>query len=342
MRKLRVAVVFGGKTAEHEVSIRSARNVIEALDKQKYEIVPIFVNREGRWLTELNQSLSVTVGYGERFLESSQNNIVGQLDVVFPVMHGPLGEDGTVQGLLKLASVPFVGAGVMGSAIGMDKDVAKRLLRDARIPIAKFMVFDQSDKPSFAKISKSLKLPFFIKPANLGSSVGVSKVRNKNEFNEAIRSAFLFDNKILAEEYIAGREIECSVLGNDHPIASVPGEIIVHDDFYSYDAKYVNEAATDLQIPADLPKNIILKIQKLAVTTFKVLCCEGMARVDFFLRNNGQLFVNEINTIPGFTNISMYPKLWEASGISYSELLDRLIELAIQRYKADQKILNSI
>jgi D-alanine-D-alanine ligase len=269
---------------------------------------------------------------------------LGKVDVIFPVLHGPFGEDGTVQGLLKLANVPFVGAGVLGSAVGMDKDVMKRLLRDAKIPIAKFLVFERSvaSKINFAAVKRALGLPFFVKPANLGSSVGISKVSAKKQFGRALTEAFRYDNKILIEESIRGREIECSVLGNENPIASLPGEIVTRHDFYSYDAKYLDEKGAQLIVPAALAKNIVRQVQTLALRTFKTLGCEGMARVDFFLRNNREIFVNEINTIPGFTKISMFPKLWEASGIPYPRLIDRLIRLALERNRRERNLRTSL
>jgi len=265
------------------------------------------------------------------------------VDVVFPVLHGPFGEDGTVQGLLKMANVPFVGASILGSAIGMDKDVMKRLLRDAGIPVAKFLVFNRgwANKIVFPRVKRILGLPLFVKPANLGSSVGISKVTRAAQFRPAIKEAFRYDDKILVEECIRGREIECSVLGNENPIASLPGEIVTRHDFYSYDAKYVDENGAQLIIPAKLSSRLTRKVRAMAIKSFQILCCEGMARVDFFLRDGRQLFVNEINTIPGFTKISMYPKLWEASGISYASLIDRLIQLARQRFRREQNLRTS-
>ena len=240
------------------------------------------------------------------------------LDVVFPILHGPFGEDGTIQGLLKIMDVPFVGPSVLASAVGMDKEVAERLSRDAGIPVAKFKVFSlhQKDAIDFVQISKELKIPVFIKPSNLGSSVGISKAHNENEFWIAVDEAFKYDDKILIEEYIEGRELECSILGNDEPIASVVGEIIPNDEFYFYNAKYVDEHGAILDIPAKLSDKVQARVRALAVKAFQTLCCEGMARVDFFLTKKGKIIINELNTIPGFTNISMYPKLWEASAIS--------------------------
>ena len=362
--KTRVAILFGGKSAEHEVSLQSAKNVIEAIDKDKYEVVLIGINKDGQWylndqsqfllaakdpklikLNKVDQDQKVALvsaDKGQQLVSLADGQPAGPIDVVFPVLHGPFGEDGTVQGLLKLANVPFVGASVLGSAVGMDKDIMKRLLRDANLPIADFLVFNKSkNNINFDGVQNKLGCPFFIKPANLGSSVGISKVKGKEEFKKALDEAWQFDNKIIVEENIKGREIECSVLGNEQPKASLPGEVIPKHDFYSYDAKYIDENGAALEIPAKLSNDGIKKIQELAVKSFKVLNCEGMARADFFLKDNGEVIVNEINTIPGFTKISMYPKLWEASGISYTELIDQLIQLAIDRYHKEQKLLTS-
>jgi len=359
-RKTRVAILFGGQSAEHEVSLQSARNVAEAIDRKKYEVVLVGIDKNGGWflcaeskfllhadnpkLIKLQKTCdSLAVAFGEKagqLISSSGEQAVGRIDVVFGVLHGPFGEDGTVQGLLKLANIPFVGAGVLGSAVGMDKDVMKRLLRDSDIPIAKFLVFKKSgaDGIDFGAAKDYLGLPMFVKPANLGSSVGISKVESENQFGEAVSMAFDYDNKILIEEYIAGREIECSVLGNDNPIASVPGEIIPQREFYSYEAKYIDEAGAVLEIPAKLGEQVTKKVQDYAIKTFRALCCEGMARVDLFVKDNDDIVVNEINTIPGFTQISMYPKLWAQSGISYPQLIDRLIQLAIERFEREQEL----
>ena len=371
-RKLRVAILFGGKSAEHEISLISARNIVEAMDKNKYEIVSIGIDKDGRWFFDQDAKLlqgrpagrhhngraatqvqspragdftAIVPGKSHApMIRVSPGRALGAVDVVFPVLHGPFGEDGTVQGLLKMANVPFVGAGVLGSAIGMDKDVMKRLLRDAGVPVAKFLVFDQSaaGQISFASVKRILGTPCFIKPANLGSSVGISKVSTQEEFRRGVKEAFRYDSKILIEENIRGREIECSVLGNENPIASLPGEIITRHDFYSYDAKYIDEHGAQLVIPANVAPSMAKKIQQIAIQSFKVLCCEGMARVDVFLRGQREILVNEINTIPGFTKISMYPKLWEASGISYSQLIDRLIQLALKRFRREQRLRTSV
>jgi len=359
-KKIRVGIIFGGKSGEHEVSLRSAKSVVEAIPREKYDIVLIGIDKSGRWLlnedsnfliSRAGQHMPKMVEGGREvsFIPESAGLIQavgqagdsGKVDVVFPILHGPFGEDGTVQGLLKLAGIPFVGAGVLGSAVGMDKDVMKRLLRDAGIKIGKFLVFKSEDKIGFAAVKKTLGLPLFVKPANMGSSVGVSKVRNEKEFKKAAAWAFEYDTKIVVEEFIKGREIECSVLGNNDPVASLPGEVVLKADFYSYDAKYIDENGAVLKIPADLPKKVVKNVQDTAVKTFKTLSCEGLGRVDMFLKENGEIFVNEINTIPGFTSISMYPKLWEASGLSYSKLIDTLIKLALERFDKESKLKTS-
>jgi D-alanine-D-alanine ligase len=361
-KKLRVALLFGGKSAEHEISLISARNIFQALDKKKYQIVAIGIDKRGRWFVDesarllrdsqlskvefagMNKTAAVVPGETPiTIIEPASGKHFGAVDVVIPVLHGPFGEDGTIQGLLQLANLPFVGAGVLGSAVGMDKDVMKRLLRDARIAVAKFLVFERRERSAikFGRIRKVLGLPVFVKPANLGSSVGISKVTRQSEFTTALREAFRYDNKIIIEEAIRGREIECSVLGNETPIASLPGEIVVTREFYSYDAKYLDDQGARLEIPARLPKKIVRDIQRVAVRAYRVLCCEGMARVDFFLRPNGTVVVNEINTIPGFTKISMYPKMWQASGLSYSRLIDRLIALALERSRNEKRLESS-
>jgi D-alanine-D-alanine ligase len=303
--------------------------------------VLIGITKQGNWIFG-QKMVALQGGKGSTVTSLvPQEKEISGLDVVFPVLHGPFGEDGTMQGLLKIAGIPFVGADVLGSAVGMDKDVMKRLLRDAGIPIGKFVVLRKNETPSYKNILKTLGSPLFIKPANLGSSVGVHKVKNEREFEAALKDAFNFDTKIIVEEYIECREIECSVLGNDDPIASVPGEVIVKHEFYSYDAKYIDENGAALEIPAKLTKPQTNKIQELAIKTFKVLECSGMARVDFFMTKKGKILVNEINTIPGFTSISMYPKLWEASGISYSELVSRLITLALEKHRSRVKLKTS-
>lgn len=322
-KKLKIAVLYGGKSPEHDVSIESAKNVMAAMDKNKYEILPIEIDRQGKRHANLAEEIK-------------------SVDVVFPVLHGAYGEDGTIQGLCKLLDKPFVGCGVLGSAVGMDKEATKHLLRETGVPVAKFITihnnYGHPTAINWKKIKKELGAPVFVKPASLGSSVGISKAENEKQLQEAIKLALVYDDKVLIEEYVKGREIECAVLGNENPIASILGEIKPKHEFYSYEAKYIDPNGAMLEIPAKIPKKLADKIQKLAIKTFKALYCEGMARVDFFLKENGEILVNEINTIPGFTKISMYPKLWEASGISYSDLIDRLIWLAIDKHDKERTI----
>jgi len=312
----RIGILSGGKSAEHEISLLSAKNIFDAIDRSKFDPTLIKIEKNGQW----------------------RMDVISQFDAIFPVLHGPFGEDGTIQGYLKLADIPFVGSDVLGSAVGMDKDVMKRLLRDARIPIGKFLTFRSHNvMPNFDELNTALGSPFFIKPANMGSSVGISKVNNETELTAALKEAFQYDSKIIIEEFIPGREIECAVLGNENPIASLPGEIIPTHDFYSYDAKYIDEDGAALHIPAKLDDETTKHIQRTAIEVFQALCCEGISRVDFFLKAGGELIVNEINTMPGFTKMSMYPKMWEASGITYADLITRLIELAISRHVKNVK-----
>jgi D-alanine-D-alanine ligase len=351
MKKINVVILFGGRSAEHEVSLQSAKNVFNAIDKKKYNPILIKIEKDGKWALVRRNVFSSDYCDSESsqvvLIPQNGGRVIGilkkektiKVDVVFPVLHGPFGEDGTVQGLLKLLNVPFVGPGVLGCAVGMDKDVMKRLFKNANLPIGKFITIDKiGETPKFEEVKKSMGAPLFIKPANLGSSVGISKVFTEKEYRKGIKSAFRYDRKVLVEEYIKGREIECSVLGNEGPQASVLGEIKPKKDFYSYEAKYTDDSGAELEAPAKIAKKKVEEIQKLAVKVFKVLCCEGMGRVDFFLKDNGEVIVNEINAIPGFTKISMYPKLWELSGISYTKLIDKLIILAIERFKKEEKL----
>ncbi len=361
--KIRVGLVFGGKSGEHEVSLASARSVLAALDKNKYEPVLIGVSKEGRWLTggnPLKQLTSmtqspllkannvengVTNGSSREMVSQSVSAISAErvldssVDVVFPLIHGPFGEDGTVQGVFELANIPYVGAGVAASAVGMDKALMKAVFQAAGLPIADYLVFlrshwEREPEATIQKIEESIGYPCFVKPANLGSSVGVTKAHNWDELTQALATAAQFDRKVIVEKGIIGREVECSVLGNDDPVASVPGEIIPGHEFYDYEAKYVDESGTRLLIPAELSPEQVRSVQDLAVRAFKAIDCSGMARVDFFVQNSdGRVIINEINTIPGFTNVSMYPKLWEASGLSYPSLIDRLIGLALERHQ---------
>ena len=354
-RKIRVGILFGGRSGEHDVSLQSAASVIKALDPAKYEIVPIGITREGHWRagTSAGQTLLQVLEAGEPVTPSADPtgpkllplaspgltaSSIPSLDVVFPVLHGTFGEDGTVQGLLELADVPYVGAGVLASSAGMDKDVMKRLFRDAGLPVVPWQLILRADWESHPgavrrRIEGALRYPLFVKPVNLGSSVGISKVHHHRELAAALNLAAQYDRKILVEKGIDAREIECSVLGNDHARASVPGEVVPVNEFYDYEAKYIKEGSA-LIIPAKLTARQTKRVQDVAVRAFQAIDGAGMGRVDFLLdRKTGRVYLNEINTIPGFTSISMYPKLWEASGIPYSQLLDRLIELALERYR---------
>ncbi|MDP2934594.1 MAG: D-alanine--D-alanine ligase family protein [bacterium] len=354
MAKLNLGVFFGGKSTEHEISLISAKNIIDAADKNKYNIIPVGIDKNGEFLFYNNQDYildshdakKVHLGYGglpitfsfgrdKELIGIFDKNLKIKIDVAFPVLHGSFGEDGTIQGLFEMANIPYVGAGVLGSVIGMNKDIAKKLLEKSGVKMAKFLVFDISEKGKidFSYIISELKCPFFIKPTNSGSSVGVYKIKSESEFREKTNEVFKFCDKIMCEEAIVGKEIECSVLGNDNPAASLPGEVITSHEFYSYDAKYLDENGAQLKIPADLPEEATHKIQETAVKIFKLLNCTGMARVDGFLQENGDYIFSEINTIPGFTPISMYPKLWELNGISQTELVSRLIQLAIDKNK---------
>lgn len=317
--KIRVGILYGGKSVEHEVSLRSAENVVAALDRKRFLPILLKIDKRGRW-------------------ETPAAMFFKRVDIVFPILHGPLGEDGTVQGLLKLAGIPCVGSGVLGSAIGMDKDVMKRLLREAGLPVGPFLVFRQREKVAYATVAKQLGKTLFIKPANAGSSVGVSKAKDAASFRRALAYAFQYDNKIIVEKALAAREIECAVLGNADPIVALPGEIIPTHEFYSYEAKYLDENGARIEIPAKLTRSQIKAVQGLAKRAFQTLEAAGLARVDFFLTREGNWYVNEINTIPGFTSISMYPKLFEASGISYTELISRLISLALERFDEEKRL----
>jgi len=345
--KIRVGVIFGGRSGEHEVSLRSAESILKSIDRNKYDVVPIGITHEGRWLSSKNaiallsakEQIQSTLTDGQPITLPAEPMRSGIVDVVFPVLHGTYGEDGTIQGLLELANVPYVGAGVLGSAVGMDKDVMKRLLRDARLPVVEYWSLLKSELDSFVQANmNALPYPVFVKPANLGSSVGISKAHSPEELPGALQTAAEYDRKIVIERGVDAREIELSVLGNDNPIASVPGEIIPSREFYDYEAKYLDEDSR-LLIPAPLNDADVKEAQRLAMAAFKVLECSGMARVDLFLdRTTGKFYVNEINTLPGFTTISMYPKLWEASGIPYAELIDRLITLALERHAEKNKL----
>jgi D-alanine-D-alanine ligase len=377
MKKLRVGVIYGGRSGEHEVSLASAASVFQNLDPSRYEAIAIRIEKDGRWAlppkppTTMKAADVIADSRGARLpsgssareahlvahpggdtlltIDRSQNAVSGLgLDVVFPVLHGPYGEDGTVQGLLELANVPYVGAGVLASAVGMDKSVMKLVFAAKDLPICDYAVilkrdWQRDEHAVMHAVVGRLGFPVFVKPANLGSSVGISKARHATELREAIRLAAEFDRKIVVEAAVPGaREIECAVLGNDDPEASIPGEIIPGREFYDYEAKYVDDTSRTV-IPADLPERLTREIQTLAVAAFKAVDCAGMARVDFLLaRETGVLYLNEVNTIPGFTTISMYAKMWEASGLAYPQLVDRLIELAIQRHAEKQQLRTSM
>jgi D-alanine-D-alanine ligase len=361
--KIRLGVIFGGRSGEHEVSLMSARSVLNALDRNKYEIVTIGITHEGRWFARqgildalANEALqdfdrvAILAEPGPcnlyRWSEGVPLEVLGQLDVVFPLLHGTFGEDGTIQGLFELAEVPYVGAGVLGSSVAMDKGLFKMLMQAHGIPTVESIVVLSSEISSRidAAISKAESVapyPLFVKPANLGSSVGVSKVRNRSDLLEGLMDAARYDRRVLIERGLEAREIEVSVLGNETPEASVPGEIIPSDEFYSYRAKYIDDQS-ELIIPAPIPPETAAEARRLAVESFLAFDGAGMARVDFLLeKSTGELYVNEANTIPGFTKISMYPKLWEASGLPYPSLLDRLVDLAFERHAQRAKLVRS-
>lgn len=360
MGKIRVLVLFGGRSAEHEVSIVSARAVVKALDRARYEVRPVYVTRDGRWILQPDAAWAALDGGPEAALKAAAEPLAGEaglpvpggslgltpwaerapldLDVVFPVLHGPFGEDGTVQGLLELAGIPYVGAPVLGSALGMDKVLMKAVFIARGLPVVPhthFLARDFRRDPEgvAARVRAEIGLPCFVKPANLGSSVGISKVTRWEELEPAVERAARYDRKVLVERAVNARELECSVLGNDDPVASGVGEVVPAREFYDYEAKYRDER-TQLLIPAPIPPEVAEEVRRLAVAAFKALDLAGMARVDFFYcRDSGQLYINEVNTIPGFTPVSMYPKLWEEAGLSFSELVDRLIQLAIERHQ---------
>jgi D-alanine-D-alanine ligase len=360
-KKVRVGIIFGGRSGEHEVSLMSARGVMSAIDENRYEIVPIGITKDGHWLASGDPMKALASGdstesqhaallaepsqQGLMRLEEQEQNLtaiqVSQLDVVFPILHGPFGEDGTVQGLLELAGIPYVGAGVMASAVGMDKAVFKDVMRAHGLPIAPYLVvkrmaFEQHPEQVVAHVEAEIGYDCFVKPANLGSSVGISKAHNRAELRAALAEAARYDRKLIVEVAVDAREIEVSVLGNDEPLASVPGEIVPCNEFYDYAAKYI-DGESELLIPAPIPVETAGAIRRMAVEAYLAIDCAGMARADFLLdRVTGEVYINEVNTLPGFTPISMYPKLWEATGVSYPELIDRLIQLALER-QADKE-----
>ena len=351
--KKTVAIICGGRSQEHEVSLQSAYYVFKNLDRKRYRVVLLGVDKKGHWhfasryndlvirkepLGEMRKGLAEVVLIKERekvgVFDISKRRIVKRIDIFFPLIHGTFGEDGCLQGYLELLGLPYVGAGVLGSALGMDKEYTKRLLQAEGIAVAPFAVLRYKSGENQNKVRMMIKkygFPLFVKPVSLGSSVGVSKAFNEKELKKAITLAFRYDKRIIIEKYIPGREIECSVLGNENPQASLPGEIIPHHSFYSYEAKYLDPQGADLLAPAPLSSFLTKKVQRLSKKVFQVLGLRGMARVDYFLQRGGRLVVNEVNTIPGFTKISMYPRLWEVSGLSYPKLLTKLIQLAQEK-----------
>jgi D-alanine-D-alanine ligase len=333
-RRVRVAVLLGGRSSEHDISLASARSVLEALDPERYETVTVEIGRDGRW--ELGTGEDGSVAETLPVPTGKVPATLGEVDVVFPVLHGPFGEDGTVQGLLELAGVPYVGAGVLGSSLAMDKDVFKAVMRDRGIPVTRNITLRQGQAPE-----NPFGYPVFVKPARLGSSVGISKAHDDDELASAVALAFQHDEKVLVEELVDGVEVECGVLGNERPEASLPGEIVSHGfsgaDWYDYSAKY-DEGGMDLVIPPRLEQETIERVQELAVRAFVAGECEGMARVDFFVTPDGKVLVNELNTIPGFTATSVYAALFEASGIPYPELVDRLVQLALERHERRSRL----
>jgi D-alanine-D-alanine ligase len=350
--KISVALICGGQSPEHEISLLSAQNVLNAIDFNEFDCHVIYINKSGTWHLvdqKHHQSLNklmhqklpeIRLIFGSKekqYFCDENNHLLPPIHIAFPVLHGQLGEDGTIQGLFKMLNLPFVGNDVLSSAICMDKDVTKRLLQLAGIVIPKFLVFSshEKEKLDFENISRQLNLPFFLKPANTGSSIGVKKIKQQSDFDAAINQLFYYDDKIIAEQYIAGREIELGVLGNnDHPIASIPGEIICHHEFYSYEAKYLDEKGADVIVPADLSQTEIKAFQDIAIKAFNTLCCTGIARVDFFYSQpEKKIYLNEINTLPGFTNISMYPKCFQSSQISYAELIKKLLVLGLEKQR---------
>ena len=351
--KLRIALLFGGRSAEHEVSLASAAAIYRNIDPTRYSVTSIFIDKNGRWrpvASPLLRAGKLRTGPSASFLPWDRLPTLHrrvQADIYFPVLHGPYGEDGTIQGLLEMADVPYIGAGVLASAAGMDKAVMKVLFAGRNLPLVRYRVFEEPEwkksRPDvLGLIGKEFPPPFFVKPANLGSSVGISKVNTRSRTEPALARAFRYDRKVIVEEAITGREIECSVLGNEEPRASLPGEVIPHREFYDYRDKYI-DGKTQFRIPAELPGSIIREVQRLSVEAYRAVGCSGMARLDFFLEaGTGRLYVNEINTIPGFTEISMYPKLWGVSGIPFARLIEELIRLGLKRHRQKKRCLEKL
>ena len=356
--KIKIAIIFGGKSSEHEISLNSATNIFNAIDKDKFDVILLGIDKKGKWKFHTDyQKENISLTTNDYFqnpipvfidnvndkisiIDKNNGKVLETFDVAFSIIHGTFGEDGTLQGFFKSLNIPFVGPDILGSAICMDKDVTKRLLRDNNIPIADFITLNKFETKNvdFETAKEKLGLPMFVKPSNGGSSVGVSKVVDKATFESAVNTAFKFDNKILIEEGIIGKEVECAILGNEEPICSIIGEIIPTKDFYSYEAKYQDADGARMKIPAEINIEVSENLRKTALKAFLTVCCEGLARVDFFLRDDNTFVLNEINTLPGFTEISMYPKLWEQTGISYPDLISKLIELAIERHNRNNEL----
>ncbi|MBC7456734.1 MAG: D-alanine--D-alanine ligase [Bdellovibrionaceae bacterium] len=355
--KKKIAIVFGGKSAEHEVSLNSAKNISNALDKNTFDPLYLGISKQGTWYqfssgevfkkykalndNDLQNEDVVTLisHHAKPYIFSFKSQEKRSIDCAFPIIHGTMGEDGTLQGFFRIINLPFVGCGVLSSSVGMDKEFMKRLMTESGILNSKSVLLKKSHPISYEDVVTQIGTPFFIKPANAGSSVGVHKVKCDAEYGPKLKDAFQYDHKVIAEEFIDGKEIECSVLGlNQSPKASLPGELIVKHEFYSYEAKYLDANGAEIIIPAHLPEAQVKEIQTIAVKTFECLGCDGLARVDFFIRKDGRIYVNEINTLPGFTQISMYPKMWEASGLKYTDLISELIHLAFQKHQLDNQI----
>ena len=363
MKRIRLAVLYGGRSAEHQVSVVSARSVMEALDPDRFEVVPIAITRDGAWLLPARSPLELTAsdgglpeveaagtelavrperGSGGLMVSPPGGQGIGGVDVVFPILHGPFGEDGTVQGLFELADLPYVGSGVLGSALAMDKAMAKVVLAQAGLPQAPYLVVPERDWRAdpgrvVAEVAGRLAYPVFTKPARLGSSIGITKVKTPDGLAGGLAAAFAHDTKALVEQGVAARELECGVLGNDAPEASVVGEVIPSHEFYDFEAKYLDDALK-LEIPAQVPDGVRAQVRELSLRAFKALDCEGFARVDFFYEEaTGRVLLNEVNTIPGFTPKSMFPMLWAASGLAYPELVARLVDLAVERHAARRR-----
>jgi D-alanine-D-alanine ligase len=348
--KKKVAILYGGRSVEHGVSVNSAKNIFEFIDKDQFEPLAIGISKTGRWFLtktvdkdiEQGQALGLILDPDKAGFIILSNSDRIKADIIFPVLHGTDGEDGSIQGMIKALNIPMVGTGVLGSSISMNKIIAKRLLQDAGLPVTKFVSyhFSEKEKIKFDTVERQVGLPFMVKSASLGSSVGVTKVSKKSELKNALDEAFRYDHEVIIEEFIVGREIECAILGNSPAEASNPGEIVISKEyeFYTFDAKYVDSKAVEIKVPAELSKDVIKKVREVSVQAYKALHCEDFSRVDLFLTKKGKVYVNEINTIPGFTNSSMFPMMWKERGISFTDLISKLIDLAYERHNANKRL----